>query len=444
MFQEHCFVFFPPPGEGLALFLDHKFKGQGHWRYSIYMTSTPYAAQTLNLGSPIFAQRLRSLLPDLVKFRRDVHQNPELSYLENKTTERIFRTLTEAGLAPKHLKGTGCYVDVGEGPIAVALRADIDALPIQEVTDLPYASCVDGVMHACGHDIHQTVMLGVAIALKRLHDEIPLGGTVRVIFQPAEEQLPGGAVDVIAQGILKDVPRAFALHCEPKVDVGKIGTRIGAITSASDTIKITLKGRGGHTSRPHLTEDVIYALSQIAINVPAVLSRMTDVRSGVLVAWGQVEAGVAPNAIPSTAFLAGTMRCLDADVWKQAGTMLDDIVEQIAAPYGVDVELEHYRGVPPSVNTEDEVSMIEAASRAELGEDSVVLVEQSMGGEDFAWMLQEVPGALIRLGTRTPGGPTFDLHQGDYAPDERCIEYGVQVMAATALRAIRTELAARA
>lgn len=405
------------------------------------MSSYTFAASALDLAQPVFASRIRTLVPELIRFRREVHQNPELSYLEKKTTERIFRTLTDAGLSPKHLKGTGCYVDIGEGPLAAAFRADIDALPIQEETDLPYASCKDGIMHACGHDIHQTVMLGLAIALHRLNQELPLGARIRVIFQPAEEQLPGGAVDVIAQGILKGVPRAFALHCEPKVDVGKIGTRIGAITSASDTIKISLKGRGGHTSRPHLTEDLVYALSQIAINVPAVLSRKTDVRSGVLVVWGQMEAGVAPNAIPSTAFLAGTMRCLDADVWKQAGTMLDEVVEQIAAPYGVEVELEHFRGVPPTVNTEDEVAMIESACRAEVGEDSVVLVEQSMGGEDFAWMLQEVPGALIRLGTRTPGGPSYDLHRGDYAPDEGAIEVGVRVMAATALRAIRAELA---
>ena len=405
------------------------------------MSSYNFAAASLDLSSPLFTQRVRKLAPDLVSFRREVHQNPELSYQEHKTTERIFRALTEAGLAPGHLKGTGCYVDVGEGPLAAAFRADIDALPIQEETDLPYASLNEGVMHACGHDIHQTVMLGVAIALHRLHQEIPLGASIRVIFQPAEEQLPGGALEVISQGILEGVPRIFALHCEPKVDVGKIGTRIGAITSASDTIKITLKGRGGHSSRPHLTEDIVYALAQIATNVPAILSRTTDVRSGVLVAWGQIEAGVAPNAIPSTAFLAGTMRCLDADAWKQAGARLDQLVEQIAAPYGVEVELEHVRGVPPSVNSEAEVSMIEAASRVELGEDSVVLVEQSMGGEDFAWMLQEVPGALIRLGTRVPGGISYDLHRGDYAPDERAIEYGVQVMASTALRAIRAYLA---
>ena len=144
------------------------------------MSSYNFAASSLDLTSPIFAQRIRGLVPDLIAFRREVHQNPELSYLENKTTERIFRTLTEAGLAPKHLKGTGCYVDVGTGPLAAALRADIDALPIQEETDLPFASCQDGVMHACGHDIHQTVMVGVALALHRLNQEIPLGGSIQI------------------------------------------------------------------------------------------------------------------------------------------------------------------------------------------------------------------------------------------------------------------------
>lgn len=182
-------------------------------------------------------------------------------------------------------------------------------------------------------------------------------------------------------------------------------------------------------------------MSQIAINVPAVLSRRMDVKSGVLVVWGQMEAGVAPNAIPSEGFMAGTMRCLDAEAWYRAGEILDEVIEQIAAPYGVEIELEHIRGVPPVVNTEDETTLLENAARAELGEDAVVLVEQSMGGEDFAWMLQEVPGTMIRLGTRTPGGPTYDLHRDDYIPDERAIGYGVQVMANAALRAIRWDMA---
>lgn len=399
------------------------------------------ALSLLDTPGSVFDARVEKILPELIEFRRTVHANPELSFKEFNTTQRIFAKLEEAGMKPQLFEGTGCFVDIGSGPFATALRADIDALPIVETTGLEFSSQNPGVMHACGHDIHQTVMLGVALALHTLDSENPLGRTVRVIFQPAEEQLPGGAVQVIQQGALEGIPRAFALHCEPKVDVGKIGTRIGAITSASDTINIKLNGHGGHTSRPHLTEDLIYAMSQIAINVPAVLSRRMDVRSGVLVAWGQMQAGVAPNAIPSEGFMAGTMRCLDADAWYRAGEMLDDVIEQIVAPYGVEAEVEHIRGVPPVVNTEDETTMVETASRAELGEDSVVLVEQSMGGEDFAWMLQEVPGSMIRLGTRTPGGPTYDLHRDDYNPDERAIKCGVQVMTSTALRAVRWEIA---
>ena len=388
-------------------------------------------------GSPLHVTPLvAKFVDELIEFRRTIHQHPELSFREHRTTDRIMARLEQAGLHPVRFKYTGCYVDIGRGPIAVALRADIDALPIEENTGLDFASINEGVMHACGHDIHQSVMLGVALTLADIDSSAPLAGTVRIIFQPAEEKLPGGAVSVIKEGVLKDVPRAFALHCEPKVDVGQVGTRIGAITSATDTIKLTVRGHGGHTSRPHLTEDLIYAMGQIAINVPAVLSRNLDVRAGVLVVWGQIEAGVAPNAIPATGYMAGTMRCLDADAWYKAAELLDEVVEQVDAPYGVEVELEHVQGVPPVVNTETETTLLENAARAELGEDSVVLMEQSMGGEDFAWMLQEVPGSMMRLGTRPPGGQTYDLHQADYVADERAIECGVRVMTATALRAI--------
>ena len=328
-------------------------------------------------------------------------------------------------------------MDIGDGPIGLALRADIDALPVLEETGLPYASVNTGIAHACGHDIHTTVMLGAARVLAKLDAEGSLGGRIRVIFQPAEEVMPGGALSVIEQGVLSGVPRILALHCDPRVDVGQVGTRIGAITSASDTIRIELSGQGGHTSRPHLTQDLVFALSQIAVSVPAILSRRIDVRSGVSVVWGQIHAGSAPNAIPGHGFMAGTMRCLDAEAWHAAGELLDDVVREVAAPYGVEVALEHTRGVPPVINSEAETGLIEASARAELGEDSVVLTPQSMGGEDFAWMTQAIPGAMMRLGTRTPGGETFDLHRGDYNPDELAISCGVSVMAAAAVRAAR-------
>ena len=377
------------------------------------------------------------LLGELLAFRRDLHRHPELSTKEFRTTDRIVEALEAAGLHPVRLEGTGAYVDIGEGPLRIGLRADIDALPVLEETNLPYASVNTGITHACGHDIHTTVMVGVAQVLARMDAAGNLGGRVRIIFQPAEEVMPGGALGVIRQGVLEGLPRIVALHCDPRIDAGKVGTRIGAITSASDTVRIELTGRGGHTSRPHLTEDLVFALAEIAVSVPAVLSRRIDVRSGVSVVWGQMHAGSAPNAIPGHGFMSGTMRCLDAEAWYSAGGLLDDVVRQTAAPFGVEVSLEHTRGVPPVINTDAETSLIEAAARAELGEDSIVLAPQSMGGEDFAWMTQAVPGALMRLGTRTPGGETYDLHRGDYNPDELSISCGVSVMAAAAVRAAR-------
>ncbi|NAZ15492.1 amidohydrolase [Glutamicibacter soli] len=387
-----------------------------------------------NLGS--VKDWTESLTPELIEFRRELHRNPELSFAEFQTTERILEALRSAGLHPVKMERTGAYVDVGEGPIRLALRADIDALPVLEETELDYASTIEGIAHACGHDIHTTVMLGTALALGRIQQAGQLVGRIRVIFQPAEEKLPGGAVSVIEQGILDEVPRILALHCEPRIDAGKIGTRIGAITSASDTIRIEVNGRGGHTSRPHLTEDIVFAMSQIATQVPAVLGRKVDVRSAVSVVWGQIHAGSAPNAIPATGYLAGTMRCLDGDVWYEAGELLDAAVRQIAAPYGVEIKLQHTRGVPPVVNAPAETALIESAARQEFGTDSIELTPQSMGGEDFAWMTQKVPGAMLRLGTRTPGGKIFDLHRGDYVPDERCIAVGVRIMCAAALQAI--------
>lgn len=380
------------------------------------------------------------LLPkveELIAFRRDLHAHPELSRKEFRTTDKIVERLTEAGLAPKRFENTGLYVDIGHGPIATALRGDIDALPLVEDTGLEFSSGNPGVTHACGHDIHTTVMVGVALILGEIDAQTPLGGTVRIIFQPAEETMPGGALDVIEQGALEAVPRILALHCDPRVKVGHVGTRIGAITSASDTIRLELSGRGGHTSRPHATEDLVFALAEIAVNVPAVLNRRIDVRSAVSVVWGQIRAGSAPNAIPSSGFMAGTMRVLDRDDWHAAGDLLDQVVRQTAAPFGVDVHLEHVRGVPPVVNSEAETGLLEGAARDELGEGAVVLTPQSMGGEDFAWFLQDVPGSMMRLGTRTAGGGIFDLHRGDYVADEGAIDVGVKVMAAAAMRAVR-------
>lgn len=372
----------------------------------------------------------RALFEDLVAIRRDIHAHPETARTEVRTTALIAERLRSVGLRPRLLPGTGVVCDIGGdvGQRRIALRADIDALPLQETSGVDFASTVPGVAHACGHDVHTAIVIGAGLILAELDATGDLDHPVRLVFQPAEEVQPGGALDVVAAGVLDGVDRIFALHCDPKLDVGKVGTRIGPITSASDEVTVTFRSAGGHTSRPHLTGDVVFAMGQVITQVPAVLGRRLDPRAGVNLTWGAVAAGKAHNAIPGTGTLRGTLRCLEARAWEHAGTVLEEAVEQVVAPYGVEVEVQHTRGVPPVVNDEWCTGDLEAAARTVVGPHAVQLTEQSLGGEDFAWYLTKAPGALARLGTRTPGGFSFDIHQGDLRVDERAIDVGVRVL----------------
>ena len=386
------------------------------------------------MSIPDLTPLLAPYAEEIVAFRRDLHAHPETGHREVRTTARIAGRLAAAGLAPQLLPGTGVVCDVGpQGPV-VMLRADIDALPLPDESGLAFASTVSGVSHACGHDVHTSAVLGAGLVLADLDRRRALPGRVRLVFQPAEEVMPGGALDVIAAGGLDGVDRAFALHCDPSSDVGTVSLRPGAITSAADHVLVRLHGSGGHTSRPHLTEDVVFALSQVATQVPAILSRRLDPRAGVALVWGRMSAGGAANAIPRSGEIEGTLRCLDQEVWSAAAALLAEVTHEVVRPYGVRAEVLHTRGVPPTVNDPDAVLLAERAVMAELGEGSVRLAEQSLGGEDFAWILEKVPGVMMRLGTRSPGGRTYDLHQGDFVADEGSIEIGARVLTAVALR----------
>jgi amidohydrolase len=308
------------------------------------------------------------------------------------------------------------------------------------VTGLPFASQNDGVCHACGHDLHVTAVLGAGLALQHHVDSLVAQGTgVRLIFQPAEEAIPGGAQEVIAQHGLEGVDRIFTIHCDPTVDVGQVGLRDGPITAASDGVTVTLSGRGGHTARPHLTQDLTYALAKIVTELPAVLSRRVDPRAGLALVWGSIHSGSAQNVIPSTGVVDGTLRMLDAQVWDEIGPLLQEVAQAVVSPYAVSARVDHVRGVPPVVNDAVCVEILRRAAVATLGPDAARSTLQSLGGEDFAWYAQEVPGALARLGTRTPDGKTYDLHQGDLVVDERAVVAGAQLLAATALTAAPTE-----
>ncbi len=392
------------------------------------------------------AERVRSrvaeLDEDLRAFRRDIHAHPELSRTEHRTTARVAEHLQRAGLEVDPLEGTGLTCDIRAArnhPAAqmVALRADLDALPLTETSGLEFASTVRGVAHACGHDLHTTIVLGAGLVLAELAEHGLLVNDVRLIFQPAEEVQPGGALEVMRAGRLRGVDQIFALHCDPKLDTGQVGTRIGPITSASDTVTVTLSSSGGHTSRPHLTGDVVAALGHVITAVPAMLSRRVDPRSGVNLTWGAVRAGNAPNAIPSAGTVTGTLRCLDVSAWEFAHQALEEIIQQVVAPTGVEVDVQIVRGVPPVDNDEESVRILDDAARAALGPASLHLTEQSLGGEDFAWYLTETRGAMARLGTRTPGGPDYDLHRPDAVFDEDAIGVGVRFLVQAAVIAGR-------
>lgn len=380
---------------------------------------------------------MKGYADELIAFRRDLHAHPELSWAEVRTTRLLRERLVAAGLEPQVLPGgTGLTCDVGTGERVVGLRADIDALPIVDGKDVDYASTVPGVCHACGHDVHATIVLGAGLVLADLARDGSLPGRVRLILQPAEESSRSGARAVLEAGGATDLERIFALHCDPRTTVGQVGLRPGAITGSADHIHVRLAGPGGHTARPHLTADLVYALGRLITELPGALSRRVDPRASLSVVWGRVAAGRAANAIPQTGEVEGTVRCLDSAAWHQSPALVGELVPAIVAPYGVQAQVTYTRNVPPVDNEPTSVDLLAAAVRAVEGPDALAGTEQSLGGEDFAWYLRSVPGALARLGVCPPGVPEVerrDLHQGLFDADERAISVGVRVLVAGAI-----------
>jgi amidohydrolase len=377
----------------------------------------------------------------LVEMRRHLHAHPELSGRETATTAWIGQHLRDLGLAPHRLDaGTGLVCDIalgGAGPMSptVALRADIDALAMADEKDVGYRSQVDGVAHACGHDVHVTAVLGAARLLAAEAPRSDVSGTVRLVFEPAEESVPGGAVDVIAEGWLDGVSAVFGLHCDPKVDVGLIGCRVGAITAASDMVELRLSGPGGHTARPGQTVDLVGILARLVTELPPVLDDLAGRPGGFLLVFGAVHSGDAANVIPSQGMLRGTLRTLDIELWRRAPELMEKAVATVLAGTPAVWSLNHRRGVPPAVNDPRMTAMLVDAVGEVLAPGSVVDTEQSFGGDSFAWYLERVPGSYARLGVHDPRSTRsrLDLHASTFDVDERAIAIGAHVLATVAL-----------
>jgi len=372
------------------------------------------------------ARLVEEISPQVVEFRRLLHRHPEPAHREHLTTGLLRDFLTDAGLEFSGREPrTGGWVDIGDSP-RIGFRADIDALPIREPDDHSPRSEIEGWMHACGHDAHAAIAAGVAVVLARLGP--PRG--VRVLFQPAEETFPGGAIELVDEGLVDDLDSLLAFHVDPALRVGRIGARVGAITAGADIIKIVVHGPGGHTSRPHKTVDVISAASRVAAELPAAIRNSVDARSAVVTAFGSIHGGDAPNVIPTEVVLEGTVRTLDAALWDVLPSLVDKILGSILGLSGAGYTLDYRQGIAPVVNDEAVVDRVTSAIRSSVGDETVVPTETSMGGEDFSSYLTVTRGALLRLGAASGGG---DLHSASFLFNEAAIPIGIHAGVAALL-----------
>jgi len=371
----------------------------------------------------------------LVAWRRRIHERPEVAYTEKNTAAFVAETLAGfAGIETLRPTETSVVAIIkGKKPgKTIALRADMDALPVTEETGAEYASRTPGVMHACGHDAHTAMMLGTAATLAGKRADF--AGEIRIIFQHAEEILPGGAVDIIAAGILDGVEAIVGAHVVPHLPAGKIGIVYGPAMASPDTFDIEIKGRGGHGAQPHTTVDPIAIGAQIVTNLQQVVSRVVDPLERAVVSVTQFHAGATFNVIPPSAHLNGTVRTFKTSVRDTVRASMQRIAEGVAAANGAECVFEYGDSFPPVDNDAGVTAVVERAVKAELGEDAAVPMAPLMAGEDFANYLEKAPGCFYFIGVgNEERGIVFPLHHPRFDIDERALPIGVRAMSAAAL-----------
>jgi hippurate hydrolase len=370
---------------------------------------------------------------DLISIRHHLHAHPELSYQEFKTSAFVQQKLAETGIPHHVLAETGVVGMIegkNPGSRVIALRADMDALPIREENNVPYKSTNEGVMHACGHDVHTTILLGASRILQETKDLWE--GTVKLIFQPGEEKNPGGASLMIREGVLKDPePEAiFGLHVHPGLEVGKLSFRGGMVMASADEIYITIKGKGGHAAAPHLTVDTILVASHLVVALQQIISRNRNPLSPSVLSITSVQGGFTTNVIPSEVKLMGTFRAMDEEWRFRAHELIRKQATELVHAMGAEIDLHIDVGYPMVHNNEALDKVARAEARDFMGADNVLETEVRMGAEDFGYYTRQIPGCFYRLGVmNVEKGITSGVHTPTFNIDESAIEIGAGMMA---------------
>jgi amidohydrolase len=380
----------------------------------------------------------KDIFNDVVANRRHLHSHPELSFHETETSAFVANKLKELGLEYQIMANTGLVALIkGEksSDQVVALRADMDALPINEANDVPYKSQNPGVMHACGHDVHTSSLLGVAKILTSLKSEF--GGTIKLIFQPAEEKLPGGANLMIQQGVLENPKPAAVIgqHVMPLIDAGKVGFRAGKYMASTDELYVTVRGKGGHGAQPQQNIDPVIITAHIITALQTIVSRSADPKSPSVLSFGKIIANGATNVIPNEVYLEGTFRTMDEQWRNEAHIKIKKMAEGIAESMGGSCEFDIRRGYPFLINEERLTAMTRANAEDYLGKENVLDLDIWMAAEDFAYYSQVADACFYRLGTRNEArGITSSVHTPTFDVEESALEQSVGLMAYLAVK----------
>lgn len=395
---------------------------------------------TETVSSQELLERAKAIHERIRNWRRTIHMHPELTFTEHRTGSLVNTTLTDMGIETEtEVAKTGVvgHIRGGAGPV-VGLRADMDALPIQEINGTEFDSQRPGIMHACGHDAHTAMLMGAATILKGLADEGKLPGTIRLLFQPSEEaqddEGKSGGMRMVEEGALKGLDAVFGLHVDPSVDVGSVATRSGPMMASADKFEVTIRGSGGHAARPHASIDPI-ALSAHVINaIQQVISRRLNPLDPGVITIGTIHGGTVNNVIPDTVTMTGTIRSFSEESRALMRSELERACKVIE-PLGGIAEYILYPGYPPTVNSEEATAIMLAATGDLLGRDHVLEAPQGMGAEDFSYMALAAPGSFLRIGTHNPSWDRhYPVHRADFRMDEDALPVGAAALAAAALR----------